>query len=149
MGPEEIGDDEEDVDSATEDSDLDEAGDIGRGTADETYKRIQVLVDNLLDSGRKALEATEEDVHAKGIAKVLTAEEVESWRGGSDLDDVDGDDNDYHGRHLGSHSPTPEPTMRGSVVGIGLGNPNRSSSPNPLTPMLSPKPPPILITGSP
>lgn len=154
MGPEEIGDDEEDIDSATEDSDSDsgEIGGAGGGKTDETYTRIKVLINNLLDSGRKALEETKEDyMHAKGIAKVLTAEEVESWRGstrgGGDIDDID-DDNDYRS-HLNSHSPTPEPTMRGSVVGLGLGNSNHSSPPNPSSAMSSPKPPPILITGSP
>lgn len=172
MDPEEAGDDEEDIDSDDSDgSDYDaETGDGGKGKTDETYRRIKLMLENLLDSGRRALEKTKEDhMDAKGGTKVLTAEEVETWRGSTSgganagrlsdseshpdtqygdggLDDIDDDDDGYRNRSLSSHSPTPQPATRnGSVVGSGPRNSNPTSS-TPSTTLSSPKPPPILIT---
>ena len=47
---------------------------------------MRSIIDTLLESGRRALESTPEDFvgTGKGTAKVLTAEEVRSWRGDDD-----------------------------------------------------------------
>ncbi|KAJ3551414.1 hypothetical protein NP233_g13085 [Leucocoprinus birnbaumii] len=175
LDPNEIGDDEEDVDSElSSDNDEDEefhSADEGLGSgtgtgkkSDETYRRIKFIIENLLETGKKALENTREDLmDAKGGAKVLTAEEVESWRDSgagsstigrlsdseSHLDVLDDDDTSSFGHLTRSHSPTPQPSTRnGSVIGLGLRHsgsiPPSSSSTTTL--LSSTKLPPILIT---
>lgn len=172
LDPSEVDDDEEDIDSDFSSSDEGEVfhsadegvggNGGGKGKSDETYRRIKLILENLLDTGRKALEKTKEDyMDAKGGAKVLTAEEVESWRDSgagddalgrlsdseSHLDTLDGvlddDDDAFSGRLTRSHSPTPQPATRnGSGIGLGL----RSSKFTTSATLASPKPPPILIT---
>ncbi|KAF5323388.1 hypothetical protein D9611_005602 [Ephemerocybe angulata] len=84
MGPEEdeVGEDEDD-DSEVEDA--------AEGNGDEIYKRVKLMLEGLISSGKKALETKIEDFPegAKGVAKVLTAEEVQSWHR-SNVDDIDG-----------------------------------------------------------
>jgi hypothetical protein len=83
LGPEDMADDE-DID---EDNDNDE--DIEEH--DETYRRIRGLLEGLLDSGRRALRAEPQDLAKQGSGvKVLSAEEVRSWRGdaGDDLSSI-------------------------------------------------------------
>lgn len=76
---------EEDEEEEEEDDEDDEAENqaIVEGKADEAYRRVKIMIDSLLDSGRRALESKAEDFvgTGKGGAKVLTAEEVRSWRG--------------------------------------------------------------------
>lgn len=122
------------------------------------------MLENLLESGRRALEKTKESyMEAKSGTKVLTAEEVETWRdsaGGLDvdrlsdsashlgngLDDIDGDE--YSTCRPGSHSPTPQPAARNDIIaGLGLRNLNLPS-PSSSSGLPSPKPPPILVTES-
>ncbi|KAI0033974.1 hypothetical protein K488DRAFT_84416 [Vararia minispora EC-137] len=62
-----------------EDEDDEDEEDVAASARDETYVRVRNLLDGLLDAGRRALASTPED-HAG--AKVLSAEEVRSWRGG-------------------------------------------------------------------
>lgn len=52
------------------------------GPGDETYSRVRLLVEGLIDSGKRALMTQPSDfVEAvKGGAKVLSAEEVRHWR---------------------------------------------------------------------
>jgi hypothetical protein len=52
---------------------------------DQIYKRIKLILEGLLESGRRALETTTADYStgAKGVAKVLNAEEVRTWRDSS------------------------------------------------------------------
>jgi len=71
-------DDTSDEDENADDEDEDEDG-------DQVYKRIQLILEGLLDSGRRALETTTADFSkgAKGVAKVLNAEEVRTWRDSS------------------------------------------------------------------
>lgn len=73
--------DEEDEDDAE-----DEDGEVGgaRGKEDEIFQRVKGMLDTLLDSGRRALEAKTEDfAEVKGGAKVLHEVEVRSWRDSS------------------------------------------------------------------
>ncbi|KAG5647724.1 hypothetical protein DXG03_008447 [Asterophora parasitica] len=61
-------------DSDDSDAERDEDG-------DEVYKRIKVILEGLLHAGRQALERKPDDFPAvKGGAKVLSADEVRSWR---------------------------------------------------------------------
>lgn len=173
LDPNEIGDDEEDVDSDCSSNEDDEefhsadegvnGANGGKGESDEIYRRIKHIIENLLEMGKKALEKTQEDfIDAKGGAKVLTAEEVESWRDSgagsstigrlsdseSHLDILDDDDASSFGRLTRSHSPTPQPTTRnGSVLRHSNLIPTSFSSSTTL--LASTKPPPILITETP
>jgi hypothetical protein len=72
LGPEDLADDE-DVDDDNDD-DIDEH--------DETFTRIKGILENLLDTGRRALRTEPRDFGTQGSGvKVLSAEEVRSWRG--------------------------------------------------------------------
>ncbi|KAI8990632.1 hypothetical protein BD414DRAFT_535910 [Trametes punicea] len=78
-----------------EESDDDDEGeddaDIIEGKDDEAYRRVKVMVETLLESCKRALEMKPEDFigSGRGVAKVLTAEEVRNWQG---------DDNDAETR---------------------------------------------------
>ncbi|GLB35835.1 hypothetical protein LshimejAT787_0301230 [Lyophyllum shimeji] len=68
-------DDDEDDDDDNDDDELDNDG-------DETYKRIKVILEGLIETGKRALERKPQDFPegGKGGAKVLSADEVRSWR---------------------------------------------------------------------
>jgi hypothetical protein len=171
LDPEEAGDDEEDIESSDDNDDDDDDDDddesvTGNGTArkgssDETYGRIKLLINNLLKSGMQALEDTKENhIEIKSGTKVLTAEEVETWRDsavgglgaenlsdqGSHLDVADRnlddfDEDDYVTGLPRGHSLTPQPIMFNGGTGVHGGRTDSimlSSS--------SPQLPPILIT---
>jgi hypothetical protein len=75
--------DDEDIDDDDNDEDKDEH--------DETYRRIRDTLENLLETGRRALRTEPRDFGKPGSSvKVLSAEEVRSWRGdmGDDLSSV-------------------------------------------------------------
>lgn len=71
--------------------DEEESGDEEVGDGDETYKRIKIVLDNLLKTGQMALETKSSDFQegGKGGAKVLSAQEVRTWRGQEDDNDDD------------------------------------------------------------
>ncbi|KAI0004189.1 hypothetical protein BJV74DRAFT_809613 [Russula compacta] len=82
LSPEDMADDE-DVDDYDNDEDGDEH--------DETYSRIKGILEDLLETGRRALRAKPQDFANRGSGvKVLSAEEVRSWRGdmGDDLSSI-------------------------------------------------------------
>lgn len=83
LSPEDMADEEDDDDD--EEEDVDSSGILG-DKADEAYRRVRSVIDSLLESGRAALESKPEDFvgTGKGGAKVLTAEEVRTWRGDDD-----------------------------------------------------------------
>jgi len=183
LDPSEIGDDEEDVDSddvsLSEEENDDgfhsadqDQGTTGTGHEKDTnsamYHRIKLMIENLLETGQKALEKTKQDfIDSRGGAKVLTAEEVESWRDSGAASCTVGrfsdseshlDDEDPSYPHSGyltpSHSPTPlldlssESAIRRSgsrQLNFGLS----SSSSSTVKLLSSPKLPPILITQTP
>ncbi len=84
LTPEDLAD-EEDDEEEEEEEDEDDSGILG-DKADEAYRRVRSVIDTLLKSGRAALESKPEDFvgTGKGGAKVLTAEEVRTWRGDDD-----------------------------------------------------------------
>ncbi|KAI0046619.1 hypothetical protein FA95DRAFT_1542301 [Auriscalpium vulgare] len=71
-----------DDDDEPEEEDEEEDEDALIGKHDEVFGRVKGLLDVLLESGRAALARTSEDFREGG--KVLSAEEVRSWRGGGD-----------------------------------------------------------------
>ncbi|KAF9502318.1 hypothetical protein BDN71DRAFT_30315 [Pleurotus eryngii] len=86
-------DDEEPDDEGDDDAEGDESE---PEDSDMVYKRVKSLIEGLLSSGKRALEAKPETpVSSKSGAKVLSAEEVKSWRessnSGSDREDMDMD----------------------------------------------------------
>ena len=80
LEPAENGDDEEDID------DNSETEDVVEGSGDEAYKRIKLILDNLLQTGRRALETQVKDFPegGKGGAKVLSPEELRDWHGSNE-----------------------------------------------------------------
>jgi hypothetical protein len=73
LGPEDVADDE-DMDDEEDEEDGDER--------DEVYDRIKGILDNLLETGRRAIRAESGDFEKQGGGvKVLSPEEVRSWRG--------------------------------------------------------------------
>ena len=76
LGPEDVADDED----TDEDGDVDDSGDGSEH--DATFTRVKGILEGLLESGRRALRAEPRDFERQGGgAKVLSAEEVRSWRG--------------------------------------------------------------------
>jgi len=175
LDPREIGDDEEDVDSddGSSSGENDALHSVDRGTStghekdtnSATYHRIKLIIENLLETGQKALEKTKQDaMDSRGGAKVLTAEEVESWRDSgaasstvgrlsdseSHLDDEDAS-YPYPGHLTPSHSPTPLLTLSSeSVIRPGSRQSNFGLSSSSTVKLLSsPNLPPILITETP
>ena len=74
LGPEDMADDEDIDDDSNENDD-------GDDEHDETYKRIKGILGDLLETGRRALRAEPRDFEKQSSGvKVLSAEEVRSWR---------------------------------------------------------------------
>jgi hypothetical protein len=84
LGPEDVADDEdtdEDGDKDDKDDDDDGGGD-GNEHHDATFSRVKGILEDLLEGGRRALRAEPSDFERQGSGvKVLSAEEVRSWRG--------------------------------------------------------------------
>lgn len=82
---------EEDEEEGEEDEE--EERQILEGKDDEPYRRVKVMVETLLETCQRALRTKPEDFVEKprSGAKVLTAEEVRSWRGDETLDEIDPD----------------------------------------------------------
>ncbi|KAI0756362.1 hypothetical protein C8Q80DRAFT_1092953 [Daedaleopsis nitida] len=101
LSQDEIAAEEEEDEEEDDDEDDEENKQLLEGKADEAYRRVKGIIDSLLESGRRALESKPEDFvgsSKSGGAKVLTAEEVRTWRGDDDATetrsnlDVDLDD---------------------------------------------------------
>ena len=134
LEPAENGDDEEDVDDNSETEDLVE------GSGDDTYKRIKLILDNLLQTGRRALETQVKDFPegGKGGARVLSPEELRDWHSNElqstqQVDQRTNDDVLLPEAELSSED--------GEVEEEAMTLSNTS-------PSQSPVPPPILITQS-
>lgn len=97
LGPEDMADDEDIDDDNNENDD-------GDDEHDETYKRIKGILGDLLETGRRALRAEPRDFEKQSSGvKVLSAEEVRSWRNnmGDDISSThsaptDADTDDEH-----------------------------------------------------
>jgi hypothetical protein len=115
------------------------------GNEDDMYKRIKLIVDTLLQTGRKALETQVKDFPegGKGGAKVLSPEELRDWHGSTEHDDptqeVDGDERRPDNNVLPEAELSFDETSEDEVE--TLTPPNTS-------PQQNPTPPPILITPS-
>ena len=111
------------------------------------YKRIKLIVDSLLQTGRKALETQVKDFPegGKGGAKVLSPEELRDWHGSIEHDDptheVDEDERIPNNVLPGAELSFDE-TSEDEVEAMTLPNTSNTS------PQQSPTPPPILITES-
>ncbi|KAG2022880.1 hypothetical protein CC2G_000599 [Coprinopsis cinerea AmutBmut pab1-1] len=88
-----------------DDSDDSELEDVTQGNGDEIYKRVKAMIEGLLTSGRAALEKKVEDF-AEPSAKVLTAEEVQSWHRSNKLGDETDDHSDLDSVSQGDMSFT-------------------------------------------
>jgi hypothetical protein len=115
------------------------------GNGDDMYKRIKLMVDNLLQTGRKALETQVKDFPqgGKGGAKVLSPEELRDWHGSNEHDDptqdVDVDERRPNNNVLLEAELSFDETSEDEVEAIILPNTSHQQSPTP---------PPILITES-
>jgi len=138
LEPAENGDDEEDI----EDDDS-ETEALVEGNGDEMYKRIKLIVDNLLQTGRKALETQVKDFPegGKGGAKVLSPEELRDWHGFIEHDDQfqEVDEDEQRPNEVLPEAELSLETSEDEVEAMTL---LYSSPPQ------SPTPPPILITES-
>ena len=135
LEPAENGDDEEDIEDDSETEDLVE------GNGDEMYKRIKLIVDNLLQTGRKALETQVKDFPegGKGGAKVLSPEELRDWHGSIDpTQDVDGDEQIPNNLNMLTEAELSFETSEDEVEAMTLHNTSPQQSPTP----------PIFITAS-
>jgi len=151
LGPAESHDDEEDVD----DEDLD-ASDVEAG--DEIYKRIKIILDNLLKSGQAALEKQVKDFPegGKGGAKVLSPEELKDYHGDQDLAGEGTHEQrlelgQHHGQDRHDDDIPSEPDTSFDSVGNDTLNYISEDEVEAMTipagsPPSSPPPPPILIT---
>lgn len=86
LGPEDVADDEDmdedDGDDGDDDDGGDRKGDGNGNDHDVTFSRVKGILEDLLESGRRALRAEPGDFERQGGGvKVLSAEEVRSWRG--------------------------------------------------------------------
>ena len=110
------------------------------GSGDDTYKRIKLILDNLLQTGRRALETQVKDFPegGKGGARVLSPEELRDWHSNElqstqQVDQRTNDDVLLPEAELSSED--------GEVEEEAMTLSNTS-------PSQSPVPPPILITQS-
>ena len=108
LGPEDVADDEDIDDDGKDDDDGDGDGDDDEH--DETYSRIKGILEDLLEMGRRALRAEPRDFEKQGSGvKVLSAEEVRSWRGnmGDDISSIHSAATDAETDE--EHRPQPNP----------------------------------------
>ncbi|KAI0778982.1 hypothetical protein BD413DRAFT_438556, partial [Trametes elegans] len=146
QGPED--EEEEEEEEGEEDAALVE------GKDDEPYRRVKVMIEGLLSSCQRALEAKPEDfldsTAGRGVAKVLTAEEVRDWRG-EDADAETRSTLDADDASLASSRPlTPSRVaVPGSDGGFDSENEVEASLLEPDVGIGAPSPvPPITITPS-
>jgi hypothetical protein len=109
LGPEDVADDEDIDDDEDEDDEH-----------DETYNHIKGILENLLETGRRALRAEPGDFEKQGSGvKVLSAEEVRSWRGdtGDDLSSIHSAHTDAESDQENGPQPRPPAPPQGTIPG--------------------------------
>lgn len=138
----ESGDDEEDIDDDSETEDMVE------GSGDDMYKRIKLIVDGLLQTGRKALETQVKDFSEgeKGGAKVLSPEELRDWHGSNELQPTQQADGDERQPNHSDVLPEAELSFDDDAL-TSEDEVEAMTLPN-TSPPQSPSLPPILITQS-
>lgn len=122
------------------------------GSGDVIYKRIKLILDSLLQTGRRALETQVKDFPqgGKGGAKVLSPEELRDWHGSNEHDDhellstlqVDGNEQ----RPNNNMPPEAELSFDDDML-MSEDDVEAATLPN-TSPPPSPALPPILITQS-
>jgi midasin (ATPase involved in ribosome maturation) len=136
LEPSEIADDEDDAED--EDQEVEDE-------KDEIHHRISLLIDNMLSTGKRALEKEINDFpeSGKGGAKVLTAEEVRDWH------QATGSDNSVHDNILDEH-PDHEATLEPDDMPIDASDNSFTASEAEVEAMTllisSSTPPPIFVT---
>ncbi|KAF8640993.1 hypothetical protein AX17_000638 [Amanita inopinata Kibby_2008] len=148
-------------DTADEEDEADEADEEVEEAADDVFARVKVMLEGLLESGHRALESSVTDFAGagKGGTKVLSAEEVRSWRQDAINDDERGSDEDPHlkpskdadskvesneGFRFGSPSAISPLAIPGNVEKP----PSEATSLHHKHSTPGPPPPPILVTPS-
>lgn len=143
-------------DTASEDDgddDDDEYDESRHGTEDEVFKRVKIIIEGLLDAGKRALESKPGDFleGSKGGAKVLHAEEVRIWRDlgeGPSEDEGRGDDHNL-GSHLDDSVSSSRPISPSHVALLDSDMSSRGWTEHiGLESTLSGLPPPITVTPS-
>lgn len=134
-----------DKDDTEEDEDEGEDGEEAPGTGDETYLHVKLLLDNLLQAAKQALETKPSDFETRGGAKVLSAEEVENWR---DHEAEPTRDNYSKTSANTSLSPRRDNESNGDETFDSEDEVEALTMPSDSSPSSSP-PPPILVTRSP
>ncbi|KAF8445657.1 hypothetical protein L210DRAFT_2922578 [Boletus edulis BED1] len=127
-------DDDIDIDNGDDDSDVEEG-------EDETFQRIRGLIDNLIESGKRALETRPEDFRANLATKVLNADELRSWRDFGHhtsirnrfMDKQDADDETVRSRLSPVLVAIPDSGCTSSMESDVLGSNSKSSSLPPIT----------------
>lgn len=127
-------------DTTEEDEDEGEDGeDVPPEEGDETYLHVKLLLDNLLQAAKQALETKPSDFETRTGAKVLSAEEVENWRDHEVDPPGDGD------VKTGANTPSRDGASIGDETFDSEDEVEALTMPSPS----SSPPPPILVIRSP
>lgn len=117
---------------------------------DQTYMRIRIRLDEMIQSAQKALTTNYTDfAEMKGPTKVLSEQEVRDWRGSEDVGDVSLvlEDEDERNEVLLMRAPS-----RNGEMGIQDSDSDGTTSEDEVEAMTmlrdSPSPPPIVVTSS-
>lgn len=122
------------------------------------YKRVKVIIDELIETGKRALQSKPEDFleGGKGGAKVLHAEEVRMWRDSAgSLLEVGREEGHDRGSHLGpDDSMSSSRPVSPSLVTIPDSSMSSEGEVEAMTSIILEStppglPPPITVTPSP
>ena len=139
LGPSEIADDEEDAEDENQEVEDEK---------DEIYHRISLLIDTMLNTGKRALEKEINDFAegGKGGAKVLTAEEVRDWHQATGSDNDPSNHDITHDERPDQHETPLEPDN----ISMDAGDNSFTASETEVEAMTllisSSSPPPIFVT---
>lgn len=143
--------DYDDTASEDDEDEVDENDEPRDGTEDEVYKRVRIIIDGLIETGKRALESKPEDFleGGKGGAKVLHAEEVRMWRDSEGDLLADGGRGDGYTRSLSSSRPISP--LNVAISGNDISSEGEVEAITSITPESAPPglPPPITVTPSP
>ena len=79
LGHDDKAEDDDDDNGDDDDGETNDKKDAG----DEAYQRVKVILERLLESGRRALERKPEELLPGGGTKVLSPDEIRNWRDSS------------------------------------------------------------------
>ena len=143
--------DYDDTASEDDEDEYDENDEPREGTEDEVYKRVRIIIDGLIETGKRALESKPEDFLEGGKrgAKVLHAEEVRMWRDSEGGLLADGSRGDGYARSVSSSRPISP--LNVAISGNDMSSEGEVEAITSITPGSAPPglPPPITVTPSP